>query len=140
MEKNGVRLASAEMEALVALSVSAVKGSTVGALPDGLNLKRLYKLAKSNYITGIIHPALRDLRGYCLMSLSPYGKMRRPSRRLTLLYRKGRGIVIREPSAIAIDDEKNKVISLGDDAFEIFGKEPSRIYIYSIPLGRVVVL
>lgn len=61
MESNGARLATPEMEALVALSVSAVKGETPSSLPQGLNLKRLYKIAKSNYITGIIYPALKGL-------------------------------------------------------------------------------
>ncbi len=59
MENNGVRFASAEMEALAALSVSAVKGEPISAIPDGLELKRLYKLAKSNYITGIVYPAIK---------------------------------------------------------------------------------
>ena len=59
MENNGARLASAEMEALAALSVSAVKGVPVSGIPEGLELKRLSKLAKSNYITGIVYPAIK---------------------------------------------------------------------------------
>jgi len=46
----GAGLATPEAEALAALSVSAVKGESPHALPVGLDLRRLYKLAKSNYI------------------------------------------------------------------------------------------
>ncbi len=42
----------------------------------------------------------------------------------TYIYRKGRGIVIREPSIIAIDEEKSKVVALGEDAYAMRGKEP----------------
>lgn len=45
----------------------------------------------------------------------------------TYVYRKGRGIVIREPSVIAIDEEKCKVVALGEDAYEMIGKEPTNI-------------
>lgn len=45
----------------------------------------------------------------------------------TYIYRKGKGIVIREPSVISIDEEKNKVIALGDDAYEMIGKEPANV-------------
>lgn len=45
----------------------------------------------------------------------------------TYVYRKGRGIVIREPSAIAIDDKKCKVVALGDDAYAMMGKEPAGV-------------
>ena len=61
MENNGVRLATPESEALAALSVAAIKGETVSRLPDGLSLKRLYKLARSNYITGIVYPAVKRM-------------------------------------------------------------------------------
>lgn len=63
MENNGARLATPEAEALAALSVAAVKGEATTVSSDGLSLKRLYKLAKSNYITGLIYPALRELKG-----------------------------------------------------------------------------
>ena len=48
----------------------------------------------------------------------------------TYIYRKGRGIVVREPSVIAIDEEKNKVIALGEDAYEMMGKEPNNVTSY----------
>lgn len=62
MGNSGARLASLESEALTALSVSAIKGEAVCLLPDGLNTKRLYKLAKSNYITGIVYPAIKAIK------------------------------------------------------------------------------
>ena len=48
----------------------------------------------------------------------------------TYIYRKGRGIVIREPSIIAIDEEKCKVVSLGEDAYEMLGREPLNTTVY----------
>jgi len=45
----------------------------------------------------------------------------------TYIYRKGRGIVVREPSVIAIDEEKCKVVALGEDAYEMIGKEPNNV-------------
>ena len=45
----------------------------------------------------------------------------------TYIYRKGRGIVVREPSVIAIDEEKSKVTALGESAYEMQGKEPAGI-------------
>ncbi|MBR5314889.1 MAG: rod shape-determining protein [Clostridia bacterium] len=48
----------------------------------------------------------------------------------TYVYRKGRGIVVREPSAIAIDEEKCKVIALGEDAYEMMGREPANVKTY----------
>jgi len=58
----GAGLATPEAEALAALSVSAVKGESPHALPVGLDLRRLYKLAKSNYITGIVYPSVKKLQ------------------------------------------------------------------------------
>ncbi len=40
----------------------------------------------------------------------------------TYIYRKNRGIVVREPSVIAIDEEKSRVTALGEDAYELLGK------------------
>lgn len=45
----------------------------------------------------------------------------------TYIYRKGRGIVVREPSVIAIDEERSKVVALGEDAYEMMGKEPVNV-------------
>ena len=57
----GARLASAESEALAALSIAAVKGGALDSLPDGVDLKRLFRLAKTNYIIGIVYPAIKRL-------------------------------------------------------------------------------
>ena len=48
----------------------------------------------------------------------------------TYIYRKGRGIVVREPSVIAIDEERDKVVALGEDAYEMMGKEPNNVKAY----------
>ncbi|MBQ7968970.1 MAG: rod shape-determining protein [Clostridia bacterium] len=48
----------------------------------------------------------------------------------TYVYRKGRGIVVREPSAIAIDEEKSKVVALGEDAYDMMGREPANVKTY----------
>ena len=45
----------------------------------------------------------------------------------TYIYRKGRGIIVREPSVIAIDEEKSKVTALGQAAYSMLGKEPAGI-------------
>ena len=45
----------------------------------------------------------------------------------TYIYRKGRGIVVREPSVIAIDEEKSRVVALGEDAYNMIGKEPAGV-------------
>ena len=42
----------------------------------------------------------------------------------TYIYRRGRGIVVREPSAIAINEENCRVVALGDTAYKMMGKEP----------------
>lgn len=45
----------------------------------------------------------------------------------TYVYRKGRGVVVREPSIIAIDEEKSRVVALGEDAYAMIGKEPTGV-------------
>ena len=45
----------------------------------------------------------------------------------TYIYRKGRGITVREPSVIAIDEEKSKVVALGEKAYSMLGKEPTGV-------------
>lgn len=45
----------------------------------------------------------------------------------TYIYRKGRGIVVREPSVIAIDEENSRAVALGEKAYEMLGKEPSGV-------------
>jgi rod shape-determining protein MreB len=45
----------------------------------------------------------------------------------TLVYVSGRGIVLEEPSAIAIDRETGRVVAVGDTADALAGKEPQDI-------------
>ncbi len=48
----------------------------------------------------------------------------------TYIYRKGRGIVVREPSVIAIDEERCRVTALGEDAYEMIGREATGVKTY----------
>lgn len=45
----------------------------------------------------------------------------------TLIYVKGKGIVLNEPSVIAMDKTTKKVFAVGKDAKEMLGKAPNRI-------------
>ena len=45
----------------------------------------------------------------------------------TLVYLKGKGIVLREPSVVAVDVSKDAVVAVGYDAKEMIGKTPSSI-------------
>jgi rod shape-determining protein MreB len=45
----------------------------------------------------------------------------------TLVYVKGRGIVLREPSVVAIDLSTGKALAVGDEAKNMIGKTPGRI-------------
>lgn len=44
-----------------------------------------------------------------------------------LIYIKGEGIVLNEPSIVAIDTENKKVIAVGKEASEMFGRTPERV-------------
>ena len=44
-----------------------------------------------------------------------------------LVYVKGKGIVLKEPSVVAIDKVRNKVLAVGDDAREMLGRSPGTI-------------
>ena len=44
-----------------------------------------------------------------------------------LIYVKGQGIVLNEPSIVAIDQETKKVIAIGNEANEMLGKTPGKI-------------
>lgn len=43
-----------------------------------------------------------------------------------LIYIKGRGIVLNEPSIVVIDTETNKVIAVGEEAREMLGRTPKK--------------
>ena len=45
----------------------------------------------------------------------------------TLVYIKGRGIAVREPSVVAIDKYNRKVLAVGNDADEMLGRTPENI-------------
>ena len=45
----------------------------------------------------------------------------------TLVYIKGKGIVVREPSVVAIDKYNQKVLAVGNDADEMLGRTPENI-------------
>ncbi len=44
-----------------------------------------------------------------------------------LIYIKGRGIVLNEPSIVVIDTETNKVIAVGEEAREMLGRTPEKV-------------
>jgi len=45
----------------------------------------------------------------------------------TLVYVKGKGIVVREPSMVAVDINKGKIVAVGSEAKEMLGKTPANI-------------
>ena len=45
----------------------------------------------------------------------------------TLIHVKGKGIVLREPSVVAINLHGNKVLAVGNDAKQMIGRTPSNI-------------
>ena len=45
----------------------------------------------------------------------------------TLVYMKGKGIVLSEPSVVALDKETNEVLAVGNDANRMVGRTPSNI-------------
>src|SRR5688500_11194007 len=45
----------------------------------------------------------------------------------TLVYIKGKGVVLREPSVVAIDISTDEVLAVGDEAKNMIGKTPSRV-------------
>jgi len=45
----------------------------------------------------------------------------------TLVFAKGRGIVIREPSIVALDSNTERILAIGREAKEMLGKTPSNI-------------
>ena len=48
----------------------------------------------------------------------------------TLVYMKGRGIILREPSVVAINQLTKKVVAVGGDAKRMLGKTPGNIVAY----------
>ncbi|MFA5185326.1 MAG: rod shape-determining protein [Patescibacteria group bacterium] len=56
----------------------------------------------------------------------------------TLVYAKGRGILIQEPSVVAINIRNGQVIAVGDDARAMIGKTPPHIQV-TRPLQRGII-
>ena len=48
----------------------------------------------------------------------------------TLVYVKGKGIVLREPSVVAVDEQENRVLAVGHNARMMIGKTPGVITAY----------
>ena len=44
-----------------------------------------------------------------------------------LVYIKGEGIVLNEPSVVAIDQETKKVLAVGEDAYKMLGRTPGKV-------------
>jgi rod shape-determining protein MreB len=44
-----------------------------------------------------------------------------------LIYVKGEGIVLNEPSVVAIDNESRKILAVGNDAYKMLGRTPLKI-------------
>ena len=45
----------------------------------------------------------------------------------TLVYVRGKGIVLNEPSVVAIDRDTNKVLAVGSEAKQMLGRTPGNI-------------
>ena len=45
----------------------------------------------------------------------------------TLVYVKGKGIVLREPSVVAVNNHTGQVLSVGSDAKQMIGRTPGNI-------------
>jgi rod shape-determining protein MreB len=65
----------------------------------------------------------------------PWARQRRADRRLavdlgtanTVVYQRGRGVVVFEPSVVAIDDRTGEVQAVGEDARRMIGRTPAHI-------------
>ncbi|MBQ9992417.1 MAG: rod shape-determining protein MreB [Firmicutes bacterium] len=44
-----------------------------------------------------------------------------------LIYVKGKGVVLREPSVVAIDEKQGKIVAIGDEAKSMLGRTPANI-------------
>ena len=44
-----------------------------------------------------------------------------------LVYIKGQGIVLKEPSVVAIDKNKNEILAVGEEARRMLGRTPGNI-------------
>ena len=44
-----------------------------------------------------------------------------------LVYTKGKGIVLQEPSVVAVDEETNEILAVGSEAKDMLGRTPANI-------------
>src|SRR5680860_144317 len=48
----------------------------------------------------------------------------------TLVYLPGKGIILNEPSVVAVSEQENEIIAIGIEAKEMIGKTPESIIVY----------
>jgi len=48
----------------------------------------------------------------------------------TLVYQPGKGIVLNEPSVVAVSEEDNRILAIGNEAKDMIGKTPGNIIAY----------
>tara|TARA_B100000745_G_C20154888_1_gene395796 strand:- start:11062 stop:12078 length:1017 start_codon:yes stop_codon:yes gene_type:complete len=48
----------------------------------------------------------------------------------TLVYVPGKGVVLREPSVVAVSEQENKILAVGDEAKDMIGRTPDDIVAY----------
>lgn len=48
----------------------------------------------------------------------------------TLVYVPGKGVVLREPSVVAVSEQENKILAVGDEAKDMIGRTPEDIVAY----------
>ena len=48
----------------------------------------------------------------------------------TLVYVPGKGVVLNEPSVVAVSEQDNKILAVGNDAKEMIGRTPDNIIAY----------
>lgn len=56
----------------------------------------------------------------------------------TLVYVSGRGIVINEPSIVAVNNRTDKIISIGEQAKKMFGRTPPHIVVTRPLIGGII--
>ena len=56
-----------------------------------------------------------------------------------VIYMKGRGVIFREPSVIAVERESNQIVAFGMEAYRMIGRTPSSISIIR-PLAQGEIL
>ena len=56
-----------------------------------------------------------------------------------IIYRKGQGIILREPAAVAVDQETHNILAFGSEAWRMIGRTPANIQVIR-PLAQGEVL